>query len=94
MKDNEHRILAAISYLGFLFLIPLVASKHSPLAQFHAKQGMVLFIVELVAAAVPVVGWALNVVLLVLAIYAAVQALQGRMWEIPVIGSWAKKINF
>ena len=42
-KDvEENKAMAAIGYLGILFLIPLLANKDSPFAQYHAKQGMVL----------------------------------------------------
>ena len=37
-KDvEENKLIAAVGYLGILFLIPLLAKKDSPFAQFHAK---------------------------------------------------------
>ena len=38
------------AYLGPLFLLTLLARKDSPLARYHANQGFVLFLFELVFA--------------------------------------------
>ncbi|MFV0351644.1 MAG: hypothetical protein ACK5JF_04945 [Oscillospiraceae bacterium] len=38
--------MAILSYLGFLFLIPLLAAPNSRFARFHVNQGLVLFIAE------------------------------------------------
>jgi len=40
---KEGKSLAWLSYLGLLFLIPLLAGKDNRFAKFHAKQGMVLY---------------------------------------------------
>ncbi len=44
---NENKLMAVLSYLSWLVIIPLVASK-SPFARFHANQGLVLAICEVV----------------------------------------------
>ena len=40
--------LAWLSYLGFLFLVPLLVYKDSPYDKFHVNQGIVLFITEVI----------------------------------------------
>ncbi len=45
---QQNRFMAVFSYLGILFLIPLIAGKHSPYVRFHANQGIVLFLTELI----------------------------------------------
>ncbi|MEE1218423.1 MAG: zinc ribbon domain-containing protein [Ruminococcus sp.] len=45
VKNN--RIMAALSYLGIFVLIPVFTAKNSSYAQFHASQGVNLFIVNL-----------------------------------------------
>lgn len=96
-KDiEENKLVAAFGYVWILCLVPLFAKKDSKFAQFHGKQGLILFIVEIVGMLVfwiPVVGWILAIIVIVLAVLGIVQALQGRYWEMPVIGPWAKKIN-
>jgi uncharacterized membrane protein len=45
---EEGKTLAAIGYLGILFLIPLLAKKDNAYCQHHGKQGAVLFGVEVI----------------------------------------------
>ena len=45
-KDaNRHHVVAALSYLAFLVLIPLIFARRSHYARFHANQGLVLSLV-------------------------------------------------
>ncbi len=90
---EQNKVLAAIGYLGLLFVVPLFAAKQSKFAQFHAKQGLVLFVIELVLGFIPFIGWAAELVLLCVSIYALLQAMSGKYWELPYLGQYAKKIN-
>ena len=100
-KDvEENKVMAVLSYLGLLCLIPLLAKKDSKFAQAHAKQGLALLLTEVIAgvvSAVPVIGWfggpILALLLLVVAIVAIVNVLQGKFWEIPVLYDLSKKLN-
>lgn len=96
-KDIEdNKLIAALSYLGILVLIPLLAKKESKFAQFHAKQGLVflgVFILGMFVFWIPLIGWILWLAVVVLDIIAIVQALSGKYWKVPVIGDLAKKIN-
>ena len=71
---DEGKTLAAIGYLGILFLVPLLAKKENKFCQFHGKQGAVLFGMEIIGAIVliilsvvlgfvPCAGWAVSLVL-------------------------------
>ena len=40
-----NKLMAVLSYLGILVLIPILAAKDSPFAKFHATQGLNLLIV-------------------------------------------------
>ncbi len=71
---DEGKTLAAIGYLGILFLVPLLAKKENKFCQFHGKQGAVLFGMEVIGAIVliilsvvlgfvPCAGWAVSLVL-------------------------------
>ncbi len=96
-KDiEENRYVAALSYLGILFLIPLLMKKESPFAQFHAKQGLVITIAWIVGSFVfwfPIIGWALAVVLFVADVMALFRTLSGESWEIPYVKEVVKKLN-
>ena len=41
-----NKLMAVLSYLGILVLIPILAAKDSPFAKFHATQGLNLLIVR------------------------------------------------
>jgi len=81
---EENKVIAAISYLGILCLVPLLLKKDSQYAQFHGKQGLVLLIAWVVFGAVmmiPILGWLVgllgNIACLILMIVGLVNALQG-----------------
>lgn len=44
---EEKKILALMSYLPFLCVIPLLKEKNDDFVIFHARQGFVLFILEI-----------------------------------------------
>ncbi len=89
----ENKFIAALSYLGLLFLVPLLAKKESPFAQFHAKQGLVLCIAFFVFSFIPVFGWLVNLALLIVDVIALVKTLSGETWEIPLVKDAVKKLN-
>jgi len=93
-KDiEENKLLAALSYLWILSIIFLLVKKDSAFVQFHAKQGLVLFIVSIILWIIPIIGWLLNLVVLVLIIVGFIQALSGKAYKIPGVSQLAEKIN-
>lgn len=102
-KDPDveaNKAIAAIGYLGILCLIPLLAKKNSPFAQHHGKQGLVIVIAWLilfVANVIPFLGqiaWFVgSLLLLALVILGIINALNGKFWEMPFLGEYAKRIK-
>lgn len=96
-KDVEaNKVVAAISYAWILCLVPLLGKRDSEFAQFHAKQGFVLFVIEIIAGLVfwfPVLGQLLMLSLVIVSVIGVVKALDGEWWEIPYVYEWSKKIN-
>jgi uncharacterized membrane protein len=100
-KDvEENKGITVLSYIGILCLIPLLAKKDSKFAQYHAKQGLVLFIAELITwvlVVIPVLGWIIYVVgiitWLVLSITGIVNVVGGKCKELPVVGKFAAKFK-
>lgn len=100
-KDiDENKLMAVLGYLGILLLIPLLAKKDSPYAQFHAKQGLVLLIAGIivgVVAVIPVLGWIISLLgylgYIILWIMGIVNAISGKMNELPLIGKFARNFN-
>ncbi len=92
---EQNKVMALLSYLGLLFLVPLLAAKDSKFARFHANQGLVLFLAEIVLGVVnviPVLGCIVSgigsIAVLVLAILGIINAAQGKAKELPVIGKF------
>jgi uncharacterized membrane protein len=97
---EENKVIAAIGYLGILCLVPLLGKKDSPFAQFHGKQGLVLFIAGMligVVAIIPFLGWLIAMVggiaIFIFWIMGVMNALGGKMVPLPIIGQYADKIN-
>ncbi|HBP01599.1 MAG TPA: hypothetical protein DD454_05320 [Candidatus Moranbacteria bacterium] len=92
-KDvQENKLWALLSYFGVLVLIPLLAKRDSKFVQFHAKQGLILFIGEFFIW-IPVFGWILGIIILVLWIMGIISVLSGNMKPLPIVGELAAKIN-
>ena len=102
-KDlEENKAITFLSYLGILALVPLLVKKDSPFAQFHGKQGIVLFVVWFAASwisgFIPVIGWfliapAVSITGIILAIMGLINVAKGEMKELPIIGDIVKKLN-
>ena len=94
IEENKH--VAALSYVWVLVLVPLLMKRESEFAQFHAKQGLVLFIIEILATFViwiPLIGQLIALALLVVAVLGIIKALNGEWWKMPYIHEWSQKIN-
>ncbi|MEO5348641.1 MAG: hypothetical protein H7836_03220 [Magnetococcus sp. YQC-3] len=90
------KTLAVMSYLGVLSLVPLVMNRNDSYVQFHARQGVVLWMWEVLAIytlLVPAVGHFFfrisSIACLVLSVIGVLSVLLGRAWKFPIIGDWA-----
>lgn len=97
---GEQKLFGVLAYLGILVLIPLLVKKDDGFVHWHAKQGLVLLIADVVVwvfMMIPIIGWfigpILAFVLFVLAVVAIIQVLMGNQWQIPVLGKYAEKFN-
>ncbi|WP_312643534.1 hypothetical protein [Hydrogenoanaerobacterium sp.] len=43
-EAEQGKVLSIFAYISLLFLIPLLAGKENKFAQYHANQGLVLFL--------------------------------------------------
>lgn len=81
--------IAILSYIGIFFLIPMLARKDSAFCRYHANQGLVLFILEVIINIatyfVSLVG-ILGIVTLVFAIMGIINCAKGQVKPLPLIG--------
>ena len=96
---DEGKAAAILGYIPFMCFVPLVKMKDNPFAFRHGKQGLVLFIIEIIAVIflLPKISDLVWTVVLVLCLAAAVAgvifSLQGQEWKIPFIGDLADKFK-
>ncbi len=85
-KDIEdNKIFSLLSYIAFLFIVPLLIAPKSKFARFHANQGLVLFIVDLILGiAVSIVSAIFGAIHLCVAgsIVGAVVGIAGLIWMV------------
>ena len=99
-EGGSDNTIAVLSYLGILFLVPMLASKDNEFAQYHAKQGLTLFIAEIVTWVVfiiPFIGWVVGgiawVTWIVLSIIGIVNVLGNKKKPLPLLGGLAEKFK-
>lgn len=97
---NETNVMAALSYIGPLVLIPFLTKREDSFVMFHIKQGLVLLILGLLIHVACVVLFflipifmLLGVGLFILAIVGVLNALRHKEAELPLIGKYAEKIK-
>lgn len=98
---NDGKFFAVVGYLSILCFVPLFLKRDNRFAQFHGRQGLVLFILEVAASmlkVVPVLGDVIftlaSVVFGIFSLVAIVKVLMNQYWEMPVIFPIASKITF
>ncbi|UCD64409.1 MAG: hypothetical protein JSW34_02960 [Candidatus Zixiibacteriota bacterium] len=96
-RSEESRMAAIMAYIPLLCFIPLLNMKENREAHFHARQGVLLFLIELVAVIFLIDGIsrfvfkAVLIVAIALSVVGIYFAVQGKSYKLPVIGDWADK---
>ncbi len=88
----DNKLMAALAYLGWLILIPLLATpaKDSPFVRFHVNQGLILLVCILISGVLSAVciGVITGIICVVLLVIGIVNALNGRAIELPIVGKY------
>lgn len=96
---TEGKFFAVISYVTFFCVLSLVLKRSDPFVLHHAKNGLVLVLIEVVTgmlAVVPGLGilsYPVYLLCAVAAIWGIVQALSDREAHIPVVSDIARNIH-
>jgi len=81
-------ILSYITLLGWFFAIVLHGSHKSNFTSFHLRQSLGLIITGALLALIPLIGWLLNIVVLLLWLHAFYHVVQGHKITVPILGDF------
>ena len=89
----EENVAGLLCYLaGWITgLIFFLIEKDSQFVKFHAMQSIITFGACVILGFIPVIGWIIWIIALVLWILLMVKAYQGQKFKLPVIGDLAEK---
>ncbi|MDO8489179.1 MAG: hypothetical protein Q7S42_03605 [Candidatus Omnitrophota bacterium] len=96
---RDGKFFAIISYVSFLCIITLILKKSNKFALYHAKQGLVLFVMEVAAfilSIIPLFGWLIGVfgytLFLLVSLWAIMQSALGIYCNIPIVSKISKEV--
>jgi fumarate reductase subunit D len=106
--SSDRTLMVVLAYISFLCLIPLLTKKDDPDVYWHAKNGLGLFLTELVWIVlrimfifirIPFLGCGMTVIscaiwlgFLAITILCIMKAVNGQRFRIPVITDFAEKM--
>ncbi len=89
---------AVLSYVAFLWILAFIFKKENRFAYFHARQGVVIFVGNIVCLAfmfIPILGVLFGlaqIILVFLSLYGIYLSLTGQIKSIAVVGDIAEKL--
>ncbi|UCH77563.1 MAG: hypothetical protein JSU81_07435 [Candidatus Coatesbacteria bacterium] len=89
---EDGKVLAAIGYVGILFLVPLLVKPENKFCRDHAKQGLVCALAA-IPVLVPFIGWMWGVFVVTCAVMGFFAAYNGEYKPLPLFGALAEKIT-
>ena len=98
---EQNKMTALFSYLSWLVIIPILTAPNSNYARFHANQGLILAIIEVVLGVffslmsfMPFVGWIFALMSIPvslfcfgLSIFGIINAVNGKAKKLPLVGN-------
>jgi len=91
--SSEEKVWGAASYLWVLSLVVLAARKQNEYIRFHANQGVLLFVISIVAMILGPIGMLINVVVAIASVMGIIKSLQGEKWELPGLSGMAQGLG-
>ncbi len=93
------KFFAVISYVSFLCIITLILKKDNQFSLYHAKQGLVLFVMEVTAfilSIIPFLGWLIGIfgytLFLLVSLWGIMQAALGIKSRIPIVTKISERV--
>lgn len=106
-QADSNRLLAALSYPIWIIALVIILTdmkkdsfmrQHGWTALFWGIAWFVLYFVLMILSALPFLGFGVTILFpflglawLILSIYYAVQAYNGKVFSIPIVSDWARK---
>ena len=98
-KGNQANLVGILSYItiiGWVIALLIHLNEKTSLGGFHLRQALLIYISMMVVSWIPMIGWVLNIILMVFLLMGIVYAVQGKEEQLPVIGplaqDWFKSI--
>lgn len=88
-NKTDPKIIAIISYItiiGWVIALLLHQNNRSELGAFHIRQTLGLFLTGLILSFIPIIGWILGIIVFVFWIIGLINAINGEMKPVPVVG--------
>ena len=92
----KQKLIALLSYLAVLLFFPMNFFRSDEFAQYHARQGVVMFILGIAVVFtlwIPVAGWVCLLAYVVIWVTGIINVFTGKMEPVPVIGKIAERIS-
>lgn len=87
-------LVAVISYftlIGWVVALIIYDKHQSSLASFHLRQSLGIIITGAFLSLIPLVGWVLNIGVIVAWAMGIISAIQGREYTVPLLGDFYQK---
>ncbi len=99
MADNVAGMLAYVTFIPAIIFLAMAPYNRNSFIRFHAFQciffSVALFAIHLVLDFIPIIGWAISMLVSLLAlglwIVLLLKAYQGQRWKVPILGDMAEK---
>ncbi|MFN3301625.1 MAG: DUF4870 domain-containing protein [Patescibacteria group bacterium] len=93
------RLWTIPAYIWVFAFVPYFLKRKNKFVYFHAKQGVILFITEIIAvliSAIPVIGQIIGIILFILCAFFSIKGmimgLRGKYWTMPWLGKYTEKV--
>ncbi len=93
------RVMGLMSYLGVLVFVPLMMNRDDAFVNFHARQGLIIWVFGIVALSIRFLPGIGNVIFSLLAMLVSIYSLVGLVsvllsteWKLPVVHGLSVKL--
>jgi fumarate reductase subunit D len=93
---RNQKLIALLSYLPIVFFVPLLYFRKDQFIQYHAKQGIILFMLAILMTFsfwISALAWILWLVYIVIWVTGVINVITGKIEPVPVVGKIAERIN-